>query len=321
MSVAAPDRKRERIAIAVLLGVCIIWGATFLLMEAGTDALRACYGNDSLANGAEFLAVRFILAAATMPILVRGCVKAATREAWKHGFWLSLIFSAAFLTQIFGLAQDDVHPSQSAYLTSLTVVATPVIGSVLYRKLPSRGVVLGIPLALVGAAFIAGPPSGGLSAGAWSTIACAVLFGGQILLTDHSSRKVDTSALTFTMLSFSAVWMTLALLAAPGGVARLMGPERFCPLRSASFIGIELVCALVATVLVVSLFTRWQKELSPSRVAILYTTEPIFAAVISIVAGRDRITGWLIFGGAMILAANLVAELTPRTLRPANRGG
>jgi drug/metabolite transporter (DMT)-like permease len=305
----APDRNRAWLATCVLLGVCVIWGSTFLLMEAGTDALRACYGDTPLTNGAEFLAVRFIIAAAAMPILVRGCVAAANRQAWTHGFWLSLVFSAAFLTQIFGLAQEDVHPSQSAYLTSLTVVATPLIGAAVYRKLPPIGVVIAIPLALLGAAFIAGPPSGGLSVGAWSTVACAILFGGQILLTDYSSRKVNTSALTFTMLTFSAGWMTLALLAAPGGIARLGDAERWCPLRSPSFIGIELACALIATVLVVTLFTRWQKELNPSRVAILYTTEPIFAAAISIVAGRDRLTGWLVFGATMILAANLVAEL------------
>jgi drug/metabolite transporter (DMT)-like permease len=315
MPALAPDRRNERIALGALSVVCVIWGATFLLMEAGTDALRACFGNAPLANGAQFLAVRFLLALLAMPILVRGCVAAADRTAWKHGFWLSLVFSAAFLLQIFGLAQDDIHPSQSAYLTSLYVVATPVLGSIVHRRLPSAGVILGVPLALVGAAFIAGPPSGGLSTGAWSTIACAVVFGGQILMTDYSSRRVHPAALTVTMLAFSALWMVLALILAPGGLARLAGADRFCPLRSPSFLGSELVCALLATVLVVSLFNRWQKELSPSRAALVYTTEPIFAAIISVAAGRDRITGWLLFGGAMILAANVVAEVVGKKVR------
>jgi drug/metabolite transporter (DMT)-like permease len=305
---AQPERSRKRAAVGALLVVCVIWGSTFLLMEAGTDALRDCYGAEPLANGAHFLAVRFVLAAVAMPLLLPGCLR-VDRAAWRHGFWLSVVFSGAFLLQIYGLGQDDVRPSQSAYLTSLYVVATPLLAAVLHRRMPPLGVLLGVPLAVLGAAFIAGPPTGGLSAGAWATLACAVLFGAQILMTDYSSRRVAPAVLTFTMLALSALWMLLALVVAPGGAARLASRSMLCPLSSPVFVGTELVCALLATVLVVWLFNRWQKELHPSRAALIYTTEPVFAAVISIAAGRDRVTGWLLFGSAMILAANLVAEL------------
>ena len=47
---------------------------------------------------------------------------------------------------------------------------------------------------------------------------------------------------------------------------------------------------------------------APSRAAIVYTAEPVFAAVISIIAGRDTVNGWLAFGATMILLANLSAE-------------
>jgi drug/metabolite transporter (DMT)-like permease len=312
---AAPRRKAT--AIAALLVVCVIWGSTFLLMEVGTDAVRGCYGDDPLWNGALFLGVRFLIAAAAMPILVPGCVAALDRAAWKHGFWLSLVFSAAFLLQIFGLAQQDVPPSQSAFLTSLYVVATPLIGAAVYRRAPTKGALLGVPVSLAGAACIAGLPSAGFSAGAWATLACAVLFGGQILMTDHSTRRVDPRALTLTMLVLSAGWMGLGVAAAPGGWGRAFGKGGACLLRSPAFVSTELVCALIATVLVVSLFNRWQKELSPTRAAIVYTTEPIFAAIFSILAGRDRLTGLLVLGGSLILGANVIAELVGRRPEPA----
>jgi len=299
----------QRKATGALLVVCLIWGSTFLLMEVGTDALHAAWGRDALANGAAFLAVRFILAAAAMPLVVRGFMQGVNREAWKHGIALSVVLSAAFLLQIFGLGQADVHPSQSAYLTSLYVVATPILGAILHRRFPSRAVLIAVPLSLTGAAFIAGPPRGGLSIGAWSTIACAVLFGLQILMTDHASRRVEPRALTFTMLVPSAVWMTLAFLIAPGGLQRLRSASLWAPLRSPAFVLSELFCAILATVVVMLLMNRWQRELAPTRAAIIYTTEPIFAAILSIVAGRDTLTGWLVFGSTMILAANLAAEL------------
>lgn len=299
----------QRKAVGALLLVCVIWGSTFLLMEVGTDALHGAWGRDALANGAAFLAIRFLVAAVAMALLMRGRIRGLGREAWKQGLALSVVWSAAFLLQIFGLGQADVHPSQSAYLTSLYVVATPILGALVHRRAPSRGVLVAVPLALAGAAFIAGPPRGGLSIGAWSTIACAVLFGVQILMTDHASRRVEARALTFTMLVPSAIWMTLAFLIAPGGLQRLQSASCWAPLRSPAFILSELFCSIVATVVVMLLMNRWQRELAPTRAAIIYTSEPVFAAILSVLAGRDTLTGWLFFGATMILAANLAAEV------------
>ncbi|MCZ7606507.1 MAG: EamA family transporter [Planctomycetota bacterium] len=87
----------------------------------------------------------------------------------------------------------------------------------------------------------------------------------------------------------------------------------------AAFVSTELLCAVFATVIAVSVLNRWQKELAPSRAAIVYTAEPVFAATISIIAGRDHVNGWLIFGAGMILLANLSAEFLrkrPRIAMP-----
>jgi len=119
-------------------------------------------------------------------------------------------------------------------------------------------------------------------------------------------------ALTFTTLCISAGWMLVALLATPGGAATLRPALLGRLLLDPVFAGAIAVCGLLATVAALALLNRWQKELSPSRAAIVYTSEPVFATLISIAAGRERLTGWLFFGAAMILAANLAAELIGR---------
>lgn len=302
-------KRTRRIATGALMSVCLFWGATFLWMEQGTDALQTIYGNDRhAAVGAFFLLWRFVIAALLMPLFVPRSLKRLDRASLKWGFWLSIPFALGFMLQIFGLAQADVPPSQSAFLTSLYVVATPVLAALIWRRLPPAGVVLGVTLAVVGAAYMKGPPEGGLSIGAWSTIACAVVFGAHILLTDYATRRADPMAITLVMFVFSIGWTLLATLIAPGGIA-MFEPDLL--VRTATdwtFVSTELLCAVFATVIAVSVLNRWQKELQPSRAAIVYTAEPVWAAVISIVAGRDTLTGWLVFGAMMILAANLSAE-------------
>jgi drug/metabolite transporter (DMT)-like permease len=316
--------RRRRLATAMLTLVCVFWGSTFLLMKLGTQAVFAAFGSDwQVAGGAFFLLVRFALAAALMPLFIPASVKRCDRNSWIYGFWISTVFAGGFLLQIYGLTQPDVPAGQSAFLTSLYVVSTPILSSLLLRKWPTRGVMLGVLLATLGAAFIKGPPEGGLSAGAWATIACAVVFGGHIVMTDAYTRKTDALALTFTMLVWSTLWMALALALSPDGLARLDASRLSAVFVSPLFWITELLCAVLATVGALTLLNVWQKELSPSRAAVVYTSEPVCAALISLGAtallgdwipaeAREDFSWWLVFGAAMILLANLSAEFIGR---------
>ena len=302
-------RRNQRIATLVLAFVCLVWGSTFLLMKIGTGRLTPLFGpGNDVAVTAYFLFVRFGLAAVLMPVLIPASIRRLDRQAWFQGLWLSLVMTTGFVLQVFGLTQPDLPPSQSAFLTSLYVVAAPIIAAIALRQKPTLGVLIGLPLALLGAGFIAGPPTGGLSLGAWASVACAVVFGGHIVLTDVATRRADPLAITFTMLLFSALWSLLLLLAAPGGLATLTPDMTARVFTDMPFLLTAGVCAVLATVVALSALNRWQKELSPSRAGIIYTGEPVCAAVFSVAAGIERVNGWLFFGAAMILVANLCTE-------------
>lgn len=320
LTTAQQHPRTRLIATSALLLVYIFWGATFLWMKEGTDALQAIYGDQRpAAVGAFFLFWRFAIAAVLTPVLVPRSVKRLDRNAIKWGFLLSLPFSLGFLLQIFGLAQADVLPSQSAFLTSLYVVATPLISAMVLRRVPARGVLVGVLLATIGAAFMKGVPHGGLSLGAWATIGCAVVFGAHIVMTDVGTKRADPLAITLVMFVCATAFCGAAVLLAPGGLALFDSSPLAAALSDFTFWRTLLLCATLATVVAVSVLNRWQKELSPSRAAIVYTAEPVFAALISIVAGRDVLDGWLVFGAAMILAANLSAEFLRRRPAPAEK--
>lgn len=327
-TISVLDARKRRMATLFLTLVCVFWGATFLLMKLGTQAIFAVFGSDwKVAGGAFFLLVRFALAAAFMPVLIPRSIRRCDKAAWVNGLWLSIVFAGGFLLQIFGLTQDDVPPGQSAFLTSLYVVSTPVLSSILLRKWPSKGVMLGVVLATLGAAFIKGVPETGLSIGAWATIGCAVVFGGHIVLTDVFTRKSDALALTFTMLVWSTLWMALALALSPDAARALDVSMLGAVFASPLFWVTELLCALLATVLALSILNVWQKELSPSRAAVVYTSEPVFATLLSLGAtallgqwipaeAHEHFSWWLVFGAAMIVLANLSAELVGRPVAP-----
>ena len=73
---------------------------------------------------------------------------------------------------------------------------------------------------------------------------------------------------------------------------------------------------MLATTLAFWLMSTFQKYLGATEAAVLYTLEPVFTALIAmsgIVPGvREHLSPWQLGGGAVILGANLLAELGPR---------
>ena len=55
-----------------------------------------------------------------------------------------------------------------------------------------------------------------------------------------------------------------------------------------------------------------QAHLPPTRSAIIMSMEPVFAAFFAVLLGGEDLTQRMFLGGAMVLAAMLIVELTPR---------
>ena len=83
-------------------------------------------------------------------------------------------------------------------------------------------------------------------------------------------------------------------------------------LLTPSFLRPALLAGILGTLVALSLLTNYQKVLSPVRAAILYSLEPVWAAIIALVLGQVGLDGWLMFGGGLLLAGNLWMEIWPR---------
>jgi drug/metabolite transporter (DMT)-like permease len=71
--------------------------------------------------------------------------------------------------------------------------------------------------------------------------------------------------------------------------------------------------ALIAGAGAMLVQTWAQAHLSPTRAAIVMTLEPVFAAGFAVTFGHDALTWRMLAGGALVLAAMYLVELTPRS--------
>lgn len=299
-------------ALGALALVTLIWGGSFTWMKSSLDSGVAVLGaGRELQGTALFLLVRFAAAGLLMLAIPRARA-IGNRSAWQGGFILGALLFAGFVLQMVGLV--DVSPAVSAFLTSLYVLFTALIVTFHERRKLSWILVVGAASATLGAALIRGAPQMLLSLGELLTVGAALMFGIHILATDRITRRVDPLAVTttsfFTVAAACAVLLLgYQLLGQPISSTELQQlcthPGWWFPL---------LMMTLLGTVVALTFMNLFQKEVDPVRAAILYSSEPVWAAIIGIWAGYDQWSGWLLLGGGLLLGGNLFVELGPRWL-------
>ena len=76
-----------------------------------------------------------------------------------------------------------------------------------------------------------------------------------------------------------------------------------------SFLGAVAFCGLLASAVAICVQTWAQARTTAVRVALICSTEPVFAAVYSVALGYERLGPREWVGGGLIIAGVLVAEL------------
>ena len=277
-----------------LLLIAAIWGTTFALLR---ESLR-------LIHPVELMAFRFTIAAVLVAAIYWRRV-ASMRSLWLwDGARTGVFLATGYLFQVFGLA--TITASRSAFITSTYVPMTPLAAFLLMRVRPDLGGVIGVALVTLGLfAFSAteGLGSGGamfaLSGGDLWTVACAAAFAVQIIYTNVAARRSDYAAVTLVQLALSAAigWI---LVAARGGLS--------VPLERVPW-GIIVYLATAATAFVLTLQTWALGQTTPIKAAVIFSTEPIFAAIFAGAFFGERMAPIEIGGAALILAGVIVTEL------------
>jgi drug/metabolite transporter (DMT)-like permease len=276
---------RHRHAFGLLL-VSVIWGTTFVAVKTAMDH----------ASPVLFVGVRFALAAVAAVPLVRWR-DPGLGAAIRAGLPLGLVLAGAYASQTLGLTTTS--PARSAFITGLNVSLVPAWALVVSGHRIARLSVLGLALTLPGLWLLTAPGSGSWSPGDSWTLVCAVLYALYLVLVERSAKRHAPGNLLFSQLAATAA---LALIAAP-----ILEHPRFEP--AAPLLVALAITAFFATTGTTWLQLRCQPKVGPTRTALIFASEPVFAAAFSYLWFGERlgIPGWA--GAGLILAGMLVSEL------------
>lgn len=300
----------RRVAILWLTATTVCWGATFPLMQLGMKGLGAAIGPtaDPVNVSAIYLFWRFLLAGLLFPILFPASVRAIRADTFRAGLLLAIPVVIGFVLQLTGL--QGTTPAISAFLTSTYVVFTPLLAWLVWRRVPSAGLAVGLLLIVGGLGFwVAGGEAAGFRPGLSEalTLACAVSFAVQILATDRLTRRHPPDSLTAIL--FPAIALAGLAVALATGPSTPFDRPVLRALWEDDWLFWSLVLnAVFGSIVALWAMNRYQKFVPPTRAAMLYTCEPVCAAGFSMWLVHEQFPLMKIVGAGFIVWGNLFTE-------------
>jgi drug/metabolite transporter (DMT)-like permease len=279
---------RRYTAELILFAATFIWGGTFVIVKLGLEDISPLL----------LTALRFSVAALLFFLIFPKHILKINWDVISNASILGILLFTGFATQTIGLKYTTA--SKSAFITGMFVIFTPLFQFLIEKRSPHRANLAGIAVVSAGLWLLTEPSGGGFNKGDVLTLSCAIVFGLYIVALDIVSKKYDIIHLAFLQMFFCAAlsWVFLQMIETP----------LFRPTPNALW-GLAYL-TLLATVVTTYVQTRFQRDTTPTRAAIIFTIEPVWAAILAYILLREKLGIVGILGGGLIIAGILISEIS-----------
>ncbi len=252
-----------------------------------------------------FLGLRFLLAFIILAALAWHSMKIIRITTVSYGCLLGIFLLAGYVFQTVGLKYTTA--SNAGFISGINVVLVPIIYTIFQRTLPELKTILTVLAALAGLFFLSFPSNSlRLSYGDFLVLLSAFGFAFHIVCVDRFSHHHNAVAITAVQILFVGIMSLIVGLSSepwPGHISARLG-------------GDLLVTSVFATSLAFLMQNALQKYSTPTRFAIVLTTEPVFAAVVAYIWAGESFTYRALGGAALILGSMLISILTRKPKEP-----
>jgi len=285
-----------------LFTITIFWGVTFAIIKLALNDISPML----------FTAIRFSFAALLLlPFLWKPLFN-SNIDVIKAGLFLGLLYFIGFATQTIGLYYTTA--TKSGFITGTFVIFIPILQLILERKSPGKGNLIGIILVIIGLILLSSKGmtvldiiselGSNFNIGDTLTLICAVFYALYVVYIDIITKKYDYRALIILQVVFTGFAGIV--------ITFLFGMTGIEPIRldfNKTVILVILYTAIFSSILATVIQTKYQKTVTPTKAGIIFSIEPIFAALFAFLIIHESVSSFGIIGCIFIFAGVLVSEL------------
>ncbi len=285
---------------ALLLNT-IIWGGTFAIVKNAFHDVSPLL----------FLGLRFVIATLLfLPFVYMQLLK-ADKKTILAGVILGVFYFSGFATQTLGL--NITTATKSGFITGTFVIFIPVLQLIIERRKPKWFNIVSVLLVLIGLVMLASKGDNAIdfirklgsdfNLGDLLTLFCAVLFAFQVVYVDVFTKRYNYLPMVFVQL----------LVTGLGGLvfAFIFSITELEAVRfnlSSSVIASLIYTAIFASIIATIIQLKFQKIVSPTKAGIIFSIEPIFAAVFAFFLLSEKISKFGLLGCAIIFIGLILSE-------------
>ncbi|MFZ9750760.1 MAG: DMT family transporter [Candidatus Nanopelagicales bacterium] len=288
-------KSHPLLASFALIIATALWGSSFAITQVVVTQMDLISG----------MFARSLIAVTILFLIRPKSVIRIKKSDFKNASVIGIFLGSGYLLQSWGLQYTTA--TASGFIAGMFVVFTPLVGALIFRD-RIRGITW---LAIVVAVFGLGIMTlrgVGFGFGESITLVTALMWSLQITFLSRWGRPEIAWAVTTIQMLVVAV-MSLVLAAA-------LGTLELPP----SSLWDELVYLGAGAGALALLLQTWgQAQVSAVRAAIIFTLEPVWGAIFSVIIVADVITPPIAIGGALIISAMLISEYGAYQTRAAAR--
>ncbi len=286
MNRRANDRLKAEMT---LLGVVILWGYTFPVIKNVLEAIPPF----------TFLTYRFFLAFFIIFLIFRNRLREiridTVQKGFMAGFWLFLGYFGQTVGTQFTTA------TKTAFITGISVVLVPIFSFFLIKEKIKINSLIGVILAMAGLLMMNSNGSFySVNVGDLLVFLGSIGFALYIIAVHIYTKEHDHVQLVFIQL-VSVFLMSFIMTV-------LFEKESFHFSYSSSVYWAIIITGVFATSFALYLQNRFQRFTDPTKIAIIFSTEPVFGAIFSHLILKETIGLFGIIGGITIFIGMIIAQ-------------
>jgi len=287
--------------IALLFNT-LIWGGTFALIKnAFTDI-----------SPLLFLGLRFSIAALIFLPFAYAALKKTNKQTLIAGSVLGFFYFTGFAAQTLGL--NLTTATKSGFITGTFVVFIPILQLIIEKRKPKWFNILSVFLVLVGLIMLSSKGENvvdfikqlgsDFNLGDLLTLLCALLFAFQVVYVDVFTKKYEYLPMVFVQLLITGLGgFILSFLFSITSLETVK-----LTINKTVVIAI-LYTAIFASIIATVIQLKFQKLVTPTKAGIIFSIEPIFAAVFAYFLLSEKISNFGLIGCVLIFAGVIVSEV------------
>ena len=277
----------------MLVLVTLCWGVSYYLMDVSLTDMGPFTLN----------AYRFLGAFVIGGLLSLRKLKGINKQTLKYSLLIGSVLVFVYIGATFGVKYTTL--SNSGFLCALTVIFVPIIEILVLRKKPQKKIIFAVTMSLIGIMMLTLKDDFSINmANLRGDLLCilgATAYAIDLILTEKavSHEEVDAFQLGVFQLGVTGVYMlTMSFIFEQPHLPTT-------PMIWGSVIFLSIFCTGVAFIVQAIA----QQYTTAAHVGIIFTLEPVFAAVVAYFFAGEVLTVKSYLGAVIMMAALFVTEI------------